>query len=168
MKSVAAALGKTVLRETDETAFMEALPRLRAACGDRAVLRAMHFFSDNARVPQQTAALREGRFSDYLALVTESGRSSAFALQNIYASGSTKQQAVAVALAVCGKLLGGRGAFRVHGGGFAGTVQAYVPLEMTETFRTQIDRIFGEGACHVLRIRSCGACALWEGETACC
>ncbi|MBR6106902.1 MAG: galactokinase [Oscillospiraceae bacterium] len=168
MKSVAAALGKTVLRETDEADFLAHLPELRKNCGDRAVLRAMHFYGDNARVLQQTSALKAGRFADFLSLVTESGRSSAFALQNISAAGSTKQQAVAVTLALCEKLLAGKGAFRVHGGGFAGTVQAFVPLDMIGEFRAQTERILGDGACHVLRIRRCGACALWEGDTGCC
>ena len=168
MKSVAAALGRSVLREADEADVLAHLPELRAQCGDRAVLRAMHFFSDNARVPMQVKALREGRFEDYLTLAAQSGRSSVSALQNIYAAGSTKQQAVAVTLALCEKLLDGRGACRVHGGGFAGTVQAYVPLEMTEAFCAQIDRVLGEGACYVLRIRNCGACALWKGEPSCC
>ncbi|MBQ8921844.1 MAG: galactokinase [Oscillospiraceae bacterium] len=168
MKAVAAALGKQVLQETDEAEFLRSIPRLREQCGDRAVLRAMHFYEETARVPEMTAALREQRFSDYLRLVTESGQSSAFALQNIYAAGSTRQQAVAVTIALCKKLLCGKGACRVHGGGFAGTVQAYVPAELAAEFQEQVNAVLGAGACQILRIRSCGACALWEGETACC
>ena len=168
MCAVAEKLGASVLRDTAETAFYEKLPELRAECGDRAVLRAMHFYGENTRVQQQIAALKAHRFAEYLALVTASGRSSAFALQNITPAGRTKQQAVAVALALCEQLLNGRGAVRVHGGGFAGTVQAYVPLDMTEEFCRQTERVLGEGTCRVLRIRRCGACALWEGDTECC
>ena len=167
MKTVAAELGCEVLRDTDEELFWSGISRLRSRCGDRAVLRAVHFYSENKRVRKQAEALREGRFSDYLALVSESGRSSTCALQNIFAAGSTNRQAVAVALALCEKLLDGSGAFRVHGGGFAGTVQAYVPAGCAEDFRRQADAVFGAGACQVLRIRNCGACALWEGETVC-
>lgn len=162
MKAVAAAMGKHVLRETDEAEFWQNLPSIRKRCGDRAVMRAVHFYQENARVQRLADALRQGDFSTYLALVSESGRSSVFALQNIYASGSRKQQAVAVTLALCEKLLGGKGAFRVHGGGFAGTVQAYVPLDMCNVFREQTEAVLGKGSCHVMRIRTCGASALWD------
>ncbi len=162
MKSVAEMLGKRYLRETDESAFWKKLPELRRACGDRAVLRAMHFYSENARAAEQASALRSGRFSDYLALVNASGRSSEAHLQNITPGGSVTRQAVAAALALCEKLLSGKGAYRVHGGGFAGTVQAYVPLAESESFRQEIDRVLGAGACHVLQIRACGASALWD------
>ena len=162
MKMVANALGKTVLRETDETAFWERIPFIRKKCGDRAVMRAIHFYQENARAEKLAAALAAHNFQEYLRLVTESGRSSVSALQNIYASGSKSEQSVAIALAMCEKLLNGRGAYRVHGGGFAGTVQAYVPIEQCSAFRTQIDHTLGEGSCHVLQIRTCGATALWE------
>ena len=162
MKAVAAAMGKKVLRETDEAMFWAELPSIRKCCGDRAVMRAVHFYQENKRVKLLTEALRAGDFTKYLALVKESGQSSAFALQNIYASGSRSDQAVAVTLALCGKLLNGSGAYRVHGGGFAGTVQAYVPFEMCQSFRTQIDNALGAGSCHILQIRQCGASALWD------
>ncbi len=164
MRSVAVMLGKQYLRETEESAFWKKLPELRKACGDRAVLRAMHFYSENARAAEQASALRNGRFSDYLALVNASGRSSEAHLQNITPAGSTAHQDVAVALALCEKLLDGKGAYRVHGGGFAGTVQAYVPIGKAESFRQEIDCVLGAGACHVLQIRACGADALWDEQ----
>ncbi|MCQ2407063.1 MAG: galactokinase [Oscillospiraceae bacterium] len=162
MRSVAAYLGKDVLRETDEQEFWEKLPELRLACGDRAVLRAIHFYGDHARAELQAQALRKGDFDAYLQLVRESGRSSMSYLQNISPGGRPQAQAVAVALAVCDRLLAGKGAYRVHGGGFAGTVQAYVPLAEVDAFRRGTERIFGAGACYVLQLRECGAAALWD------
>ncbi len=171
MCAAAKALGRNVLRETDEAAFWAALPVLRQTCGDRAVLRAMHFYGDNARVPQQIAALKAGNFDAYFRLVLESGRSSAFALQNVSAAGHTKDQAVAVALALCEHLLGEQGAYRVHGGGFAGTVQAYVPAAQITLFQQSVEAVLGKGTCHIVQFRGCGACSLWgelpEGGTSC-
>lgn len=168
MKSVAHALGKDVLRETDEAAFWAQLPAVRGACGDRAAMRAVHFYGDNARVAKQVQALQDGDFAAYLRYVNESGQSSVFALQNIYASGMQREQAVAVTIALCQHLLNGKGAVRVHGGGFAGTVQAYVPLESVEGFRQAVDAALGADACLVLQIRACGACALWDEDELCC
>ena len=156
LKSVCAYFGKTVLRQVDEAAFYEALPQLRQQCSDRALLRAIHFFQENARVPQQVEALRQGDFDRYLQLMKGSGYSSYMYLQNVIPGGCTQKQDVAFALALCQKLLGGRGGFRVHGGGFAGTVQAFVPMDLLETFRIGIDNILGQGACHVLSIRPFG------------
>ena len=161
MKAVAQALGKKVLRETDEEQFWAELPALRRSCGDRAVLRAMHFYRENRRVQQQAEALKTGDFARYLHLVNESGRSSVLALQNITPCGSSREQAVAAALALCESLLDGAGAYRVHGGGFAGTVQAYVPAEMLSAFRGRTDALLGQGSCRVMQIRKCGASALW-------
>lgn len=165
MKSVAAELGASVLRETDETAFWASLPAIRKSCGDRAVMRAIHFYGDNARVSEQIAALADGRFEDYLTLVTESGRSSILNLQNIFACHKPQQQAVSLTLALCEKLLAGKGAYRVHGGGFAGTVQAYVPAAKRDAFCKAIDAVLGEGSCHVLNIRAEGAAALLNEPT---
>ena len=156
MKAVAASLGCAVLRQTDEAAVLAALPALRQAHGDRAVLRALHFFADNERVPQQDAALRAGDFDRFLDLVNASGRSSWVYLQNVVPAGYKEHQEVALTLALCAALLDGRGASRVHGGGFAGTVQAFVPFEILEDFRAGIDGVLGEGACHVLSIRPQG------------
>lgn len=156
MKSVAAELGKTVLREVDEAEFMKKIPELRAKVGDRAVLRAIHFFDDNRGVDKEVAALKAGDFETFKQLVIASGRSSAMHLQNVFAVVNPAEQGVSLALAVIEKLLDGKGAYRVHGGGFAGTVQAYVPLDMLEGFKKDIEAVFGEGACYVLSVRSAG------------
>lgn len=156
MKSVAAWFGKEVLTEVPEGDFRKAVPQLRKACGDRAVLRAIHFYAENQRVPKQAKALRDGDFPAFLELVKESGRSSYMYLQNVIPAGYKTHQDVGLALALCQQLLGGRGAYRVHGGGFAGTVQAFVPMDLLEAFRTGIDECLGEGSCHVLSIRPQG------------
>ncbi len=160
MRQICAYFGKEVLTQISEQAFYAALPALRSQCGDRAVLRAMHFYADTARVPQQVDALERGDFATFLDLVRQSGRSSWMYLQNVIPAGATAHQDMAVALALCDHLLGGRGAYRVHGGGFAGTVQAFVPLEQLEQFRTGIDTALGQGACHVLSIRHEGGVEL--------
>ena len=156
MKAVAAYLGKEVLTEVDEAAFFAAIPEVRKACGDRAVMRAIHFYQENARVPQQVAALRAGDFDKFLQLVKQSGYSSYMYLQNVIPAGYKAHQDVAVALALCEHYLCGRGAYRVHGGGFAGTVQAFVPYDILDSFVAGIDGALGKGACHVLSIRPQG------------
>ena len=156
MKAIAAFLGKEVLTEIDEAAFYAAIPEIRKACGDRAVMRAIHFYQENARVPQQVAALREGDFDKFLSLVKQSGYSSYMYLQNVIPAGYKAHQDVAVALALCEHYLEGRGAYRVHGGGFAGTVQAFVPNDILDSFVAGIDGALGAGACHVLSIRPHG------------
>lgn len=162
MSAVAHAMGKEYLRDTDEAQFWAMLPQLREQCSDRAVLRAMHFYADHARVAEQAAALEAGDFAQYLSLVAQSGQSSISMLQNTHVTETPQHQAVDIALALCQKMLKGRGACRVHGGGFAGTIQAYVPLEDCEAFRAGMDAVLGAGACHVLQIRSLGASALWD------
>ena len=124
----------------------------------------MHFYAENKRVPQQVAALENGDFAGFLELVKESGRSSYMYLQNVIPAGSTARQAVALALTLCDHYLQGKGAFRVHGGGFAGTVQAFVPTEMLEAFRTGIDGALGVGACHILSIRPQGGVPMEVAE----
>ena len=153
LKGICAYFGKEVLRQVDQEAFYKAIPALRESCGDRAVLRAVHFFRENARVPMQVEALARGDFGSYLQLMRQSGYSSWMYLQNVIPAGYTQHQDVAVALALCEKHLEGRGGFRVHGGGFAGTVQAFVPFDILPAFRAGIDSALGEGACHVLSIR---------------
>ena len=153
LKGISGYFGKEVLRQVEEQAFYDAMPTLRNQFGDRAVLRAIHFFKENARVGRQVAALEQGDFDTYLALMTESGQSSYMYLQNVIPAGATTHQEVGLALALCGKLLDGRGGYRVHGGGFAGTVQAFVPVDMLEEFQKGMDAVFGDGACHVLAIR---------------
>ena len=156
LRHICAYFGKQVLTEIDEADFMAAIPALRKECGDRAVLRALHFYKENARVPRQVAALRGGDFPEFLRLIKESGYSSYMYLQNVIPAGYTAHQDVAVALALCEHFLDGRGAYRVHGGGFAGTVQAFVPFDILDAFRAGIDAVLGEGACHVLSIRPHG------------
>ena len=159
-RQVAAFFGKEVLRDVDEAAFYAQLKEVRAATSDRAILRAIHFFGENKRVQQQFAALQAGDFDAFLQMVTESGRSSWMYLQDITPAGAIQHQDMAVALALCDRLLQGSGAFRVHGGGFAGTVQAFVPLAKLEQFRSGIEAVLGQGACHVLSIRAEGGVRL--------
>ena len=153
MKAVAALMGKEVLTQIPEEDFYGHIAYLRKECGDRAVMRCIHFYQENARVPKQVAALRSGDFDGFLELIKESGRSSWMYLQNVIPAGYKLHQDVALALALCDHYLAGRGAYRVHGGGFAGTVQAFVPMDLLEAFRTGIDAALGVGACHVLSIR---------------
>ena len=153
---VCAWFGKEVLSQIDEQDFVAAIPQLRKTCPDRAVLRAFHFYQENARVPLQVEALREGDFQRFLELVKQSGYSSYMYLQNVIPAGYTEHQDVAVSLALCEHYLHGKGAYRVHGGGFAGTVQAFAPFALLEEFRAGIDAVLGQGACHVLSIRPQG------------
>lgn len=157
MKSVAACFGKEVLREVEPAAFFEKLPELRGKVSDRALLRAIHFFGDNDRVPLQVEALRRGDFDTFRALVVESGNSSSMYLQNVFSSVHPERQEISLALAICRQLLEPRkGAWRVHGGGFAGTVQAFVPADFTEEFRTVMEKVFGKGSCYTLAVRPVG------------
>ncbi len=161
MKAAAAFFGKEHLQQVREEQILENLPALRKAAGDRAVLRALHFFADDRRVAQETEALKEGRFEDFLTLVRESGFSSWTMLQNVAVTGAVAQQEVAVALAVAQRLLKGRGACRVHGGGFAGTIQAFVPLDMLAEFCAGVEKALQPGCCHVLSIRPVGGAVLY-------
>ena len=156
LKAVCAQFGKEVLTQIDEKDFYARMPELRKVCGDRAVLRAVHFYQENARVPKQVAALKAGNFDKFLSLVKQSGYSSYMYLQNVIPAGYKAHQDVAVSLALCEHYLNGRGAYRVHGGGFAGTVQAFVPFDLLEEFKAGIDAVLGQGACHVLSIRPQG------------
>ena len=156
MKKVCAFFGKEVLRQIPKATFMEALPGVRKTVSDRAVLRALHIYQENERVVRQVEALKSGDMDAFLNLVKESGRSSWMYLQNITPTGAVVHQEVAVALALCEDLLMGKGAYRVHGGGFAGTVQAFVPLEMLTDFCERIEKVLGAGSCHVLNIRENG------------
>ena len=160
LKAVCRVFGKEHLREVDEHEFYARIAEVRRAAGDRAVLRAAHVFNENKRCAVETAALGNGDFERFLQLVSESGRSSWMYLQNVIPTGSTARQELAFALLLCGKLLGGRGAFRVHGGGFAGTVQAFVPEDMLAGFRAGIDSVLGAGSCRVLSIRREGGCMM--------
>ncbi len=156
IKEICAHFGKEVLTQIDEKEFFAAIPVLREKCGDRAVLRAVHFYQENARVPKQVAALEQGDFDTFLKLIKESGYSSYMYLQNVIPAGYKEHQDVALVLAMCEHFLKGKGAYRVHGGGFAGTVQAFVPFDILDDFIAGMDSILGEGACHVLAIRPQG------------
>ena len=156
LKGICAHFGKDVLTQINADDFYAAIPALREECGDRAVMRAIHFYQENERVPQQVAALEQGDFDKFLALVKESGFSSYMYLQNVIPAGRTRNQEMAIALGLCEHYLRDRGAYRVHGGGFAGTVQAFVPFDLLDSFRAGIDAVLGEGACHVLSIRPQG------------
>ena len=166
MGAVAAHFGKQflrdVLRDITLADFRAEIPALRTACGDRAVLRAMHFFNDDRRAAKEAAALKAGDFDRFLGLVNDSGLSSELLLQNIWSPGAPKEQAVSLALTVGKELLGGEGAIRVHGGGFAGTIQAFVPDGRLAAFKSGMEAVLGEGKCHVLRIRAQGGCVVAE------
>ncbi len=156
MHAVAACFGKDVLREVDEQAFYCELPRLRRAAGDRAVLRAMHFFDEDQRVRRQVQALREGQLQAFLDGVNASGDASWELLQNLTPPGAVEHQSMALTLALCRRLLGGAGAVRVHGGGFAGTVLAFVPDDRMAAFSAGIAQTLGPNACCPLQIQSDG------------
>lgn len=160
MKQVAAHFGKDVLREVSLSDFLGDLAAVRAKVGDRALLRAYHFINDNQRAIEEANAVEAGDFAEFLTLVKESGYSSFMYLQNVYVSGAVKHQDVAYALAVCEAALKGKGAYRIHGGGFAGTIQAFVPQDMLQNFVEQMENALGKGRCHVLSIRPAGGTEL--------
>ena len=161
MKSVASYFGRDVLRGIGEEELLSNAAVLRRAVGDRALLRALHFVRENARVLSQASALREGRIADFLSGEIASGRSSFEYLQNVYTTKNVKEQGLSLALAIAEGVLAGRGgAWRVHGGGFAGTVQCFVPTPLAGEFAALVDSVFGKGACMLLSIRSDGAVAI--------
>ena len=156
MKALCNLFDRDVLRQIPEAEFFAKLPTVRHQVPDRAFLRAIHVYQENKRVLAQVAALRENDFETFLQLVKESGRSSWMYLQNVIPTGAAVHQDMALALALCDTLLQGQGAFRVHGGGFAGTVQAFVPADMLDTFKEGVEAVLGAGSCHVLSIRPQG------------
>ncbi len=165
LKKVCAVFGKEYLRDVDEDGFYANIAKVRRETGDRATLRAMHIFEENKRVALQKEAIRNGDFDTFLKYVTESGLSSWRFLQNVTPAGRTSHQEVAFALALAEKLLRGKkGACRVHGGGFAGTIQAFVPLADLDEFKTEMEKALGRGRCHVLSIRPDGGILVKEGE----
>lgn len=158
MKSVAARLGKTHLRLCTLDDVLANAKDIRENCGDRAFMRAIHFFRENDRVDGMKKALKENDLGEYFAGVLESGRSSFCYLQNVYTTKNVSEQGLSLALCITeGFLKNRKGAFRVHGGGFAGTIQAYISEEDVELYRATMDSVFGEGACLVLRVRQDGA-----------
>lgn len=156
MKQVAEFFGKEVLGQVSKQDILRDIPQIREKAGDRAFLRAIHFMNENERVQQEAEALKQDHFSEFLELVKESGNSSYKYLQNVYTSRYIRHQNLSVALAVSDMVLGKQGASRVHGGGFAGTIQAFVPENMVEDYREAMEDIFGEGTCQVLKIRKYG------------
>lgn len=160
MKLVANKLNVDFLRETDMESLIKSIPKLRPEVSDRAILRAVHFLQDDARVAKQVAALKAGDFEEFKRLIIESGNSSYKYLQNVYSAINVEDQGVSLALCLAEMLLEGRGAWRVHGGGFGGTTQNFVPLDLLDEFKTQIEAVFGEGSCYVLSIRQRGGTEL--------
>ena len=158
MKSVAAVLGGEVLRGFTADDVIANIAKLRATCGDRAIMRAFHFLAENDRVDAQCDALRSNDLDAFFAGVLASGRSSFMWLQNVYTVKNVAEQGLSLALCVTEKLLAGtKAAWRVHGGGFAGTIQAFVPAELVNEYVAGMDKVFGEGSCAVLSIRQDGA-----------
>ncbi len=157
MKAVAASLGVDYLRETTMDAVLTNMAALRKEHGDRAVLRALHFLRENERVGDMVDALKAGDFDAFKSIILASGDSSYKYLQNVYASCDLKEQSMSLALFMAQMLLEGcGGAWRVHGGGFGGTTQNFVPLAQLDTFKTAMEKVFGDGSCHVLNIRPYG------------
>ena len=158
MEQVAACFGKPLLGQVEENAFWMALPVLRSCCGDRAVLRAIHYFEENARTLAQRDALYAKQFPVFAGLVKQSGQASFALCQNVYCTADVRHQGLSIALALSQSILqGSEGAWRMQGGGFAGTIQAYVPGQLLERYHTAIEQVFGQGSCYVLRLREQGA-----------
>lgn len=156
MEAVAGFFGKNVLREVDEEDFKKNISAIREKLGDRAVLRAVHFFADNGRVLKEVDALKKGNFDEFKSYILESGDSSYKYNQNVFSTKKPLEQPVSLALALSESILKGKGAWRVHGGGFAGTIQAFVPNEILEDYKNAMECVFGEGSCYVLIIRPVG------------
>ncbi len=156
MKSVAAFFGKEVLSELSENDIYQNISSLRQKCGDRAILRTIHFFADSRKAVQEAEALKNNDFETFKKLVLSSGISSSTCLQNVYSTSNPQEQGLSLALALCQKILGDKGAYRVHGGGFAGTIQAFVPMELLDTFHNEMEAAFGKGKCYILSIRPVG------------
>lgn len=156
MESVAKAMGKNVLREIDEKDFYKEIPQLTSKVNDRAILRASHFFNENKRVDNAVKTLESNDFEQFKNIITSSGYSSYMYNQNVFTPKNPTEQKLSLALCISQQLLEGKGAWRVHGGGFAGTIQAFVPNDILEEYRSEMDAVFGEGSCYVLIIRPVG------------
>ena len=156
MKQVANYFDCEVLSEVNEKEFFSFVPNLRSFCSDRAIMRAMHFFAETKRAHEEAVALKNKDIDLFLRLVNESGISSGNLLQNLFSNNTPTEQAIPLAIAMSKSILGNKGAVRVHGGGFAGTIQAFVPTEMVKEYKDSIERIFGDGSCHQMKIRPVG------------
>lgn len=157
MESVAEFLGKKVLRDVDEEVFFSKIAEIREKLGDRAVLRAIHFFADCKRAKALYEAVADDRFDDFLHLIVDGGHSSFEYNQNAYSIKKPEEQGVALGVALSQRVLAGRGAWRLQGGGFAGTIQAFVPKDLLEQYRATLEGVFGKGSCYVLNVRNYGA-----------
>ncbi len=157
MKSVANFFGKKALSRVDEDEFMAYMGDVRKKCGDRAALRAWHFFEEDKRAVKSAKYLQSNDWDGFLKVIEKSGRSSFMYLQNVYTECDVHNQPLSIALAYCERILGDKGAYRVHGGGFAGTIQAFVPNDMLSYFKTEMEKMFGEGKCHILKMRRFGS-----------
>ncbi|MCU0460660.1 MAG: hypothetical protein MUF36_01400 [Bacteroidales bacterium] len=157
MKAVAAELKAKVLRQVSLDQVIQIIPKIRGKVGDRAILRAIHFQGDNQRVVDQVAALERKNFKAFLGMVVDSGYSSYMYNQNIFPVNNVKEQGVSLALALSELVLKGQGAWRVHGGGFAGTIQAFVPKKLLKKYISTIEHVYGKGSCRTLFIRHQGA-----------
>lgn len=155
-KKISNSLGVDFLRDADVSSLYNKIAELRKSCGDRAVLRAFHFFNEEERVESQKAALKSGNFEEFLKLVNESGESSYDYLQNLYSNSAVSEQGLPLAIALTKKFLNGKGACRVHGGGFAGTIQCYIPTKQLDAYKEMIEAVFGKNSCCVLNIRPVG------------
>lgn len=164
MESIAVQFGKKYLGDVNEKDFYNAVPELRKKCSDRAVMRAAHFFEENKRALLEAETLITGNINRFLELVRQSGESSANYLQNLYSCSQPTEQAIPIGIMLSKRILGNNGAVRVHGGGFAGTIQAFVPVEKVNEYVQEIDRIFGDGSCYILKIRSVGGIEITEEE----
>ena len=156
MKQVARYFDCEVLSDVNVKEFYSVLPNLRSFCTDRAILRAMHFFNETRRAHSEAEALKKKDITQFLQLVNESGISSGNLLQNLYSTKTPTQQSIPLAIAISKSILGDKGAVRVHGGGFAGTIQAFVPTELIKEYTYSMERVFGEDSCHMVRIRPVG------------
>lgn len=156
MESVAKAMGKNVLREVSYADFFAALPEIKDKVNDRAILRAIHFYNENKRVDKAIECLEANDFEGFKKIIIESGNSSFMLNQNVYTPKNPTEQKLSVAIAMSKEILEGKGAWRVHGGGFAGTIQAFVPNDMLDEYKATIEGVFGKGSCHVLIIRPVG------------
>jgi galactokinase len=156
MESVAEFFGKKVLREVDKEDVVKYAADVSKNLGERAVLRALHFFGENEKVIAQTEALLSNDFEAFKKLIIASGRSSYMYNQNVYTCKNPTNQPLSLALCISEQLLEGKGAWRVHGGGFAGTIQAFVPDELVGTYTDEMKNIFGDDSCYVLSIRKGG------------
>ncbi len=165
MEAVAACLGQNVLGRVPETAFWQALPRLRTQCGIELSCGAIHYYQENARALAQKNALQRGDFAEFLHLIRANGHSSFESCQNVYCASDPRHQGLSIALALSQSILeAGGGAWRMQGGGFAGTIQAFVPAPLLEAYCAAIESVFGPGSCYRLKLREQGAVQIGERD----